>query len=164
MATAAEFAHDDATTVHVEGDAGGRAGPTILPTAPAGLSGRVFDLCECGRELEDDPASRLGFPHWCCKRCGGKNKSHTADCDERHRSNQELQRERTARDRTRTAAAVFGEPQQPAQGVGGVQDGQPIPSALRSSTARSSAINEDQEGGRRHGTGPEIQLAEDCIH
>ena len=157
MATAAVLGHDDATTVHVEWNAGGAQTPAGVPDDyGAGLSRRLFDLCECGRELEHDPASRPGFPHWCCKRCGGKNKSHTADCDERHRSNQELQRQRTARDRARTAATVFGELQDM---VGGgaimefntkIRPAAPEPSEPRERAAAGVVDPALDEKGRKH--------------
>ena len=43
---------------------GKKPGPTIHLTEPAGLSGHLFDLCNCGREQEENPSGRPGLPTW----------------------------------------------------------------------------------------------------
>ena len=41
--------------------------------------------CQCGRDLEFDPAMRPGLPTWCCKYCHGTDKRHSAECDRERR-------------------------------------------------------------------------------
>ena len=56
------------------------------------LRARFFgDRCECGRDLEFDPAMRPGLPTLCCKDCQGTDRRHSAECN-RERSGQHLRR------------------------------------------------------------------------
>ena len=62
------------------------------PSHSQAVRTRFFgDRCECGRDLEFDPAMRPGLPTWCCKDCQGIDRRHSAECN-RERSDQRRRR------------------------------------------------------------------------
>ena len=60
-------------------------GPSQARRSRAHRTRFLGDRCNCGRELEFDPALRPGMPTWCCKDCQGINKRHSAECNQERR-------------------------------------------------------------------------------